>query len=124
MTISITLYTFSHCSTCQRTAQALKDSGTRFEQRDIRKHPLTRTEVINLSRLAGGASELFSRRALAYRERGLHERTLDEEEMIDLMTEQDTFIRRPVLLAGKRVIPGCTVRGLDKILQETLAQQA
>lgn len=118
MTDSITLYVLAHCSTCQRTAQALKDSGARFEQRDIRKHPLSRTEVSNLARLAGGASELFSRRALAYRERGLHERTLDEEEMIDLMTEQDTFIRRPLLLAGERVIPGCTVRGLDKILQE------
>jgi len=118
MTDSITLYILAHCSTCQRTAQALKDKGTRFEQRDIRARPLTRTEVANLARLAGGASELFSRRALAYRERGLHERTIDEEEMIDLMTEQDTFIRRPVLLMGEQVIPGCTVRGLDKVLQE------
>ena len=119
MTEPLTLYMLSHCSTCQRTAEALTTRGARFERRDMRRSPLTRTEVENLARLAGGADKLFSRRALAYRRRGLHERTVSPEEMIDLMIEDDTFIRRPVLVRGTRAVPGCTVRGVDAILDRS-----
>lgn len=112
MTESLTLYMLAHCSTCQRTAKALTARGARFERRDMRRQPLTRIEVENLARLAGGADKLFSRRALAYRRRGLHERIVAPAEMIDLMIEDDTFIRRPVLVRGARAIPGCTVRGV------------
>lgn len=119
MTEPITLYQLTHCSTCQRTAAELASRGARFESRDIRKHPLSRTEVSNLARLAGGADKLFSRRALAYRRRNLHERSLAPEEMIDLMVEDDTFIRRPVILQGERVLPGCTARQLDGFLQDS-----
>jgi len=109
----------SHCSTCQRTAAELDARGTRFERRDMRAKPLSHTEVSNLATMAGGADNLFSRRALAYRRRGLHEREVSPEEMIDLMTEDATFIRRPVLVAGSRAIPGCTVRRLDDVLDES-----
>lgn len=117
MTEALKLYQLAHCSTCQRTAAELEARGARFERRDIRQQPLSRTEISNLARLAGGADKLFSRRALAYRRRGLHERTLAPEEMIDLMTEDDTFIRRPVIVQGERVLPGCTVRQLDGFLK-------
>lgn len=116
MTEPLTLYMLAHCSTCQRTAEALTERGARFERRDMRRAPLTRTEIENLARLAGGADKLFSRRALAYRRRGLHERDLSPAEMIDLMIEDDTFIRRPVLVRGTRAVPGCTVRGIDQII--------
>ena len=118
MTEPIKLYQLSHCSTCQRTAAELSARGVRFETRDIRKQPLSRTEVANLARFAGGADKLFSRRALAYRRLGLHERTLAPEEMIDLMVEDDTFIRRPVIVQGERVVPGCTARQLEGFLKD------
>lgn len=118
MTEPVKLYQLSHCITCQRTAAELTARRERFEARDIRKQPLSRTEVANLARMAGGADKLFSRRALAYRRRGLHERTLSPEEMIDLMFEDDTFIRRPVIVRGERALPGCTVRQLDGFLRQ------
>lgn len=117
MTEPIKLYLLSHCSTCQRTAVELEARRARFERRDIRKQPLSRTEVANLARMAGGADKLFSRRALAYRRRNLHERTLAPDEMIDLMVEDDTFIRRPIIAQGERVLPGCTARQLDGFLK-------
>jgi arsenate reductase len=117
MTEPIKIYQLLHCSTCQRTAAELEARGVRFESRNIRQQPLSRTEVTNLARLAGGVDKLFSRRALAYRRRNLHERTLAPEEMIDLMTEDDTFIRRPIVMQGERIMPGCTARQLEGFLK-------
>lgn len=113
------LFWLPHCSTCQRTARALEERGYRsVERRDMRSRRLSRIEVENLAAMVGGASQLFSRRALKYRAMNLHERELNDDEMIDLMTEEDTFIKRPVLVQGRRAQAACTVKSLDKFFKQ------
>src|SRR4051812_46506582 len=117
MSKAITLYWMPNCSTCREAVSYLKQKGQTVTQyRDIKTDPLKREEVEHLAELVGGASELFSRRARKYRSMGLSEREISSDEMLDLMSEEYTFIKRPVLVNGKRAICGFSPKSYDSFL--------
>ena len=113
----ITLCWLPHCSTCQKADAYLKQTGKSVtEYRDIKANPLSRTEVERLAKLVGGANELFSRRARLYRSMGLADRELQDDEMLDLMATEYTFIKRPVLDLGNNAVSGFTDKSYDMVL--------
>jgi arsenate reductase len=117
MSEAFTFYWLPNCSTCQKAASYLKQKGQTVTQfRDIKTDPLEREEVEQLAELAGGANELFSRRARKYRSMGLNEREIAGDEMLDLISEEYTFIKRPVLVNGKRAICGFSPKSYDSFL--------
>ena len=114
-----TFYWLPNCSTCKKAKSYIERHGIRdFELRDIKENPLSREEIENLAKLLGGADELFSRRAVKYREMKLSERTLSNEEMLDLMTEEYTFLQRPVLVIKGNAIAGFFERFWNEFLEE------
>lgn len=107
MSENITFYWSENCSTCQKAKRFLERHGIKnYEKRDIKENPLSRDEVVKLSAVIGGADNLFSRRAVKYREMKLNERELAAPEMIDLMTSDYTFLKRPVLVINDKAIAG------------------
>ena len=115
----VTFYWLPGCSTCIKAKSYLERHGIRdFELRDIKENPLSRGEVEDLAKLVGGANELFSRRAVKYREMKLNERELSEAEMLDLMAEEYTFLKRPVLVFKGRAIAGFFERFWNQFLEE------
>lgn len=116
----VTLYWLPSCSTCQKAERWLNRRGvgvTKF--RDIKDEPLARNEVIELTRIVGGVSDLFSKRAVLYREMKLSERTLSEEEMTDLMTDEYTFLKRPIIMIGEKAVAGFFEMSFEAFLNET-----
>lgn len=88
------------CTTCQRVVEELRAQGVPLRTfRDLREQPLTERELAGILERVGGAEELFSRRALKYRQLGLHQKVLSPREMTDWMLKEPTFIARPVVLA-------------------------
>ncbi len=77
-----------------------------------------REEVEKLAKILGGASELFSRRTVKYREMKLDERQLSEKEMIDLMTTDYTFLKRPILVMNGKATAGYFEKFFDMFLNE------
>ena len=114
---SVEVYGLPHCSTCQRAVQDLEGRGVpiRFF-RDLKSAPLQRTEVEELARKVGSAEKLFSRRALKYRQMGLHERQLTEDDLLRLMTEEYTFVTRPVIVRGDRATAGFSAKRIGELL--------
>jgi arsenate reductase len=107
MSKNITFYLLEDCSTCQKAKRYLERHGIKdFQTRDIKENPLSRDEIISLSKMLGGAENLFSRRTIKYRELKLAERELTAAEMIDLMTSDYTFLKRPVLVIADKAIAG------------------
>lgn len=103
----IKMYWLPHCSTCQKAVKWLDRRGIKVaEFRDIKEEPLTRAEVEQLSKMLGGPENLFSRRAVKYREMKLNEREVSPVEMLDLMTDEYTFLKRPVMVIGNRAEAG------------------
>ncbi len=75
MSENITFYWLENCSTCQKAKRFLERHDLKnFEIRDIKENPLSRDEVVKLLVMLGGADNLFSRRAVKYREMKLNER--------------------------------------------------
>ncbi len=115
----VTFYWLPNCTTCQKAMRRLERhrvSVTRF--RDIKEEPLTREEVEKLAKMLGGANELFSKRAIKYREMKLNERELSETEMLDLMSTEYTFLKRPILVVNGKASAGYFEKFFDIFLNE------
>lgn len=116
---NVTFYWLPNCSTCQKAKGFIERHGIRdFTLRDIKEEPLSREEVIKLKKMLGGAEELFSRRAVKYREMKLNEREVSKAEMLDLMSEEYTFLKRPILVMDGKAIAGFFEKFWNQFLDE------
>ncbi|HEX8636579.1 MAG TPA: ArsC/Spx/MgsR family protein [Pyrinomonadaceae bacterium] len=121
---NITFYWSENCSTCQKAKKFVERHGIKdFELRDIKNNPLSPIEVVRLVEMLGSADELFSRRAVKYREMKLNERELSEAEMIDLMTNEYTFLKRPILVVGDKAIAGFFERFFQDFIYQNCLQK-
>jgi arsenate reductase len=112
------LYWLPNCSTCKKAAQFLENQNVEISGfRNLKENPLSREEVEKLAEKSGGADQLFSRRAIKYREMKLNKHELSEVEMLDLMASEYTFIKRPVLVSEERAIAGFSEKRYKEFLQ-------
>lgn len=56
--------------------------------------------------MAGSYEALFSRRALKYKELGLKDKKLTEKDYRKLILQEYTFLKRPVIINGKKIFIG------------------
>jgi len=99
------IYHLSTCNTCQRILKELEPlDGVALE--DIKTEPITATQLEEMHKLAGSYGALFSRRAMLYKEKGLKERHLSENDYKNLILEHYTFLKRPVILVGDQIFIG------------------
>lgn len=113
----VKLYLLLHCSTCKKAKEFIENKDVEItEFHDLKTHPISREQVEKLANLVGGAENLFSRRAIKYREMGLNEREVLGEEMLDLMASEYTLIKRPVLVIGEKAIAGFSEKIYNEIL--------
>jgi arsenate reductase (glutaredoxin) len=113
------LYWLPHCSTCKKAHQFLENSGVKIACfHNLKEEPLSRREVKELVEMLGGAENLFSKRAIKYREMNLNERELSADEMLDLMSGEYTFIKRPVLVINGKATAGFSEKIYEKFLEQ------
>ncbi len=117
-------YWLPNCSTCQKAKSFIERHGVKFaEVRDIKENPLSPVEINKLAEMLGGADELFSRRAIKYREMKLNERELSGKEMLDLMSDEYTFLKRPILVIGDQAIAGFFEKTMNQFLDKNYYQK-
>jgi arsenate reductase len=88
---------------------------------DIKTEPITPAQLDELKELAGSYEALFSRSALKYKELGLKDKKLTEADYRRLILEEYTFLKRPVVLTGRRLFVGSeksTVEGLKALIKK------
>lgn len=99
------IYHLGSCSTCQRILKELEPlNGVQLQE--IKTESMTPKQLEEMASLAGGYEPLFSKRAMLYREKGLHEKQLSENDYKDLILEYYTFLKRPVVLVDDRIFIG------------------
>ncbi|HMN05159.1 MAG TPA: ArsC/Spx/MgsR family protein [Flavobacteriales bacterium] len=109
-------YYLGTCSTCQRIMKEIPNLD-RFTLREIKSNPITAQELDAMKQLAGSYEVLFSRRAMKFRQMGLHERTLSEEDYRTLILQEYTFLQRPVMVLEDRILIGSS----KKVVEEMVA---
>lgn len=87
------------------------------ELQDIKEKPLDEKDLEDLKKLAGSYEALFSRRARLFRERGLHEQPLKEEDYKSLLLEHYTFLKRPVLVYDRSIFIGNSKKTVEAAKQ-------
>jgi arsenate reductase len=113
----VRVYGLPYCTTCIKALDYLRAKGVGIESfRDLKAQPLSMAEVRDLARKVGSVEKLFSRRAMKYRQMGLHERELSEDEMVRLMSEEYTFVTRPVIVRGDRATAGFSAKRVDELV--------
>ena len=117
--VAVDVYGLPHCTTCQKALAYLREKGVEVRRfHDVKAEPLSLAEVEDLAAKVGGADALFSRRALKYRAMGLHEQTLTDDDLLRLMTEEYTFITRPVIVRGNRATAGFSAKRVDALVND------
>lgn len=117
---NVEFYWLPNCSTCQKAKSFVESNSVVFDKlRDIKGEKLSRREIELLAEKCGGVSQIFSKRAVKYRELKLNERELSNEEMIGFMTEEYTFIKRPVLIVGEKGAAGFSEKSYLSLINES-----
>ncbi len=99
------IYHLSTCTTCQRILKELKPLDG-FDLLDIKTETMTIGQVELMKKLAGSYEALFSRRAMLFRQQGLHEKALTEEDYKNLILDHYTFLKRPVVIVDDQIFVG------------------
>ncbi|HET7463115.1 MAG TPA: ArsC/Spx/MgsR family protein [Longimicrobium sp.] len=117
MTDGVDVYWLPYCTTCQKAVAYLEGKGIAVRgYRNLKEEPLSEDEVRALAAKVGGVEKLFSKRAMKYRQMGLHERGVTEDEMVRLMAQEYTFVTRPVIVRGGRAAAGFSAKRVDALV--------
>ena len=113
----LTVYEKRTCSTCRNLALLLEERGVDFDRVDYHVEPLSEAEIRELVRKTGRpARELFRAREPVYKELGLDQREVDDDEAIVLMAEHTELMQRPVVVRGDRAVLARPVERIDELL--------
>ena len=110
------VYHLTSCNTCQRILKEVND--TDFVQQCIKATPMTAEQVDEMAKLSGSYESLFSRRAMKYKELGLKEKTLSEEDYRAYILEHYTFLKRPVFVVNDQIYVGNSKKNITKLISD------
>jgi len=99
------IYHLASCNTCQRILKELQPLEG-VELQEIKSTPITQEQLEEMAARSGSYESLFSRRAMLFRQRGLHERQLSEADYKKLILDHYTFLKRPVVVVGEDIFIG------------------
>lgn len=106
--MTIKVYEYKACSTCQKARKYLDAKGTRYELIPIVEQPPTLTELkkmlVYLKDAGGSIKSLFNTSGVQYRELAIAEKLkagLSESAALALLAENGKLIKRPFLLTEK-----------------------
>ena len=105
------IYYLSTCDTCKRILAQWNTDGCTLQ--DIKTEPMTAAQVDHMISLARSAEALFSKRARKYKELGLKDKNLSEDDMRHLIIDEYTFLKRLVLVLDNEIFIGNSKKVVD-----------
>jgi len=115
------IYHLSTCTTCQAIMEEAALDKKEFEMQDIKFEKITPSQLDQLKQNAGSYEALFSKRALKYKELGLKNKKLKEIDYRNLILDEYTFLKRPVIIINDKLFAGSekkTRDGLKKAVKD------
>jgi arsenate reductase (glutaredoxin) len=100
------IYHLGNCTTCQAIIKETKIDKAGFDMQDIKFEKITPAQIDAMKKMAGSYEALFSRRAMKYKEMGLKDKTLTEKDYRQLILDEYTFLKRPVVIINDKIFIG------------------
>lgn len=105
------IYYLKTCDTCRRILKEMDTSG--YLLQEIKTEPITVKQLEELFALTKSYEVLFSRSAKKYKEMDLKSQQLTEKDYRQLILDEYTFLKRPVIVNGLEVYVGNTKKRVD-----------
>jgi arsenate reductase len=103
-----------NCTTCRKARSYLEKRGYQLYFRDLAKERLSPEELQQLIGKRDYKPFLNTRNEL-YRTKNMKENPPSREEAVQMMSEEPNLIRRPVIVAGGRLVLGFDEDGISKL---------
>lgn len=100
------MYHLGNCTTCQAIIKETKIDKAGFDMQDIKFEKITPAQIDTMKKMAGSYEALFSRRAIKYKEMGLKDKMLSEKDYRQLILDEYTFLKRPVVIIDDKIFIG------------------
>ncbi|PYU17913.1 MAG: hypothetical protein DMG30_29830 [Acidobacteria bacterium] len=102
------------CTTCTKARDFMERRGYQLQYRDLWKEPLSAAE---LEKLIGTRDhgEFLNTHSEVYREKKLAENPPTRREAVRMMAKEPGLIRRPLIVAGGRVVLGFDEKGMARL---------
>jgi len=78
--------------------------------------PISVNEIEQMRAMTDSYESLFSRRAMKYRSMGLNEMELTEKQYKKYITEEYTFLKRPVVILDDQIFIGNSKKNVAAII--------
>ncbi|MEM9858575.1 MAG: ArsC/Spx/MgsR family protein [Bacteroidota bacterium] len=108
------VYYLSTCDTCNRIIKDL-DLDDNFEFQDIKTEKITPEQLDRMRSLSGSYESLFSRVARKYKELGLKNKNLTEDDYRQYILDEYTFLKRPVFIIDDQIFIGNAKKNLESL---------
>lgn len=109
------IYYLKTCDTCKKIIKSLPNT-TGFVFQEIKEQPVTASQLQEMRDLAGSYEVLFSKRAKLYKEMGLKDEKLTEDDFKRYILEHYTFLNRPIVLIDKHIFVGNSPKNTTKLI--------
>lgn len=100
----ITLFLSPSCTSCRKAKAWLETHKVPFQEHNIMTSPLTRKELQHiLSLTENGTDDIISTRSKIFQKLNLDIESLSISELLRLIEENPSLLRRPIILEDKRM---------------------
>ena len=100
---------YPKCTTCQKAKKWLDDNGIAYDERHIKEQPPTAAELAQWQAASGlPLKKFFNTSGLLYKSMALKDKlpNMSETEQINLLATDGMLVKRPLLVAGDKVLTG------------------
>jgi arsenate reductase len=112
------IYHLGNCTTCQAIISETHIDKKGLEMQDIKFEKITPSQLEEMRKMKGSYEALFSRRALKYKELGLKDKKLDEQDYRKLILDEYTFLKRPVVIIDDKIFVGSEKKTVEALKKE------
>ncbi len=109
------IYYLKTCDTCKRILRQIPLDG--FELQEIKTQPITVKQIEEMHGLSKSYEALFSRRSKKYVAMDLKNQALTEQDYKQLILDEYTFLKRPVVLIDDTIFIGNTKKNVEAMLK-------
>lgn len=109
------IYHLGTCSTCQAIIKETGIDKKGFTMQDIKTESITAAQLDEMKSKTGSYESLFSRRAMKYKEMGLKDKKLTENDYRQLILDEYTFLKRPVVFVNNQIFVGSEKKNVEAL---------
>jgi len=86
-----------------------------FEFQEIKTEPISISQLEEMKMRSGSYESLFSRRSKKYAAMGLKDEKLVEDDYKQLILNEYTFLKRPVIIVDENIFIGSDKKNLQRV---------